>query len=134
MSQIKEAKTIVDVLRARAKTQPDALAYAFIEDGDVVASYSYSQLDRRCRTIAEALSQHPIGARALLLYPPGIEYVAAFYGCLYAGIIAVPAYPPDPTRLARSVRRLQAIAKDAGAELLLTTQINHTAQIPHIFV
>ena len=52
MSQIKEAKTIVDVLRARAKPQPDALAYAFIEDGDVVASYSYSQLDRRCRTIA----------------------------------------------------------------------------------
>jgi len=58
------------------------------------------------------------GARALLLYPPGLEYIAAFFGCLYAGVIPVPAYPP---RLNRPEPRLQAIAVDAQATLALTT-------------
>ncbi|MCC5691595.1 AMP-binding protein, partial [Klebsiella pneumoniae] len=58
------------------------------------------------------------GERALLFYPPGLEYVAALYGCLYAGVVAVPAYPP---RLNRSVSRISAIVDDAQATLALTT-------------
>ena len=54
----------------------------------------------------------------MLLYPPGLDYIAAFFGCLYAGFIAVPAYPP---RLNRPVPRIQAIVADAGATVALTT-------------
>src|SRR5262249_46740110 len=60
------------------------------------------------------------GQRALLLHPPGIEYVASFLACLYAGVAAVPAYPPDLTRLERSLPRLRAVAEDAGAAAVLT--------------
>ncbi len=61
------------------------------------------------------------GERALLLYPPGLEYIAGFFGCLYAGVIAVPAYPPDPMRLERTLPRLRAIIRDAQARVVLTT-------------
>jgi natural product biosynthesis luciferase-like monooxygenase protein len=61
------------------------------------------------------------GERAILLYPPGIEYIAAFFGCMYAGVLAVPAYPPDPSRLQRSLPRLVNICSDSGAKFLLTT-------------
>src|SRR6266508_2337670 len=65
------------------------------------------------------MNRGPAGWRqALLAYPPGLEFIAAFFGCLYAGVIAVPAYPPKPTR---NLRRLQVIAADAGAGVLLTT-------------
>src|SRR5207253_2034291 len=58
------------------------------------------------------------GDRVLLLYPPGLEYIAAFFGCLYAGAIAVPAYPP---RHNRNLLRLQALVADAQAMVALTT-------------
>ena len=67
----------------------------------------------RWATLLRALGAQ--GERALLLYPPGLEYVAGFFGCLYAGVVAVPAYPPDPTRLERTLPRLRAIARDAQA-------------------
>src|SRR5262249_5170012 len=63
------------------------------------------------------------GERALLLYPPGLQYVAAFFGCLYAGVVAIPAYPP---RLNRHMSRLHAIATDAQASLVLGTEDSHT--------
>src|SRR5690606_10797976 len=62
----------------------------------------------------------PAGARAVLLFPPELSYLSAFFGCLYAGAIAVPAYPPDPTRLARTLPRLQAIIADSRADVVLT--------------
>jgi acyl-CoA synthetase (AMP-forming)/AMP-acid ligase II/acyl carrier protein len=58
------------------------------------------------------------GERALLLHPPGLEFVAAFFGCLYAGVVAVPAYPP---RLHRPDPRIEEIVADAQAKLVLTT-------------
>jgi acyl-CoA synthetase (AMP-forming)/AMP-acid ligase II len=63
------------------------------------------------------------GERALLLYPPGLEYIAGFFGCLYAGTIAVPAYPPNPARLERTLPRLQAMVANAGATVVLTNQL-----------
>src|SRR6185295_3163366 len=59
------------------------------------------------------------GARALLLYPPGMECIAAFFGCLYAGVVAVSVYPP---RLKRADPRIQAIAADSQPAVILTTQ------------
>ena len=114
-------ETVIDLLRYRADHQSVRQAYAFLEDGkEPKSSVDYDGLDRRARDVAarlQALGVTP-GERILLLYPPGLEYVAAFLGCLYAGVVAVPAYPP---RLNRPISRLRAIAADSGATAALTT-------------
>jgi acyl-CoA synthetase (AMP-forming)/AMP-acid ligase II/acyl carrier protein len=68
------------------------------------------------------------GERALLLYPPGLEFIAAFFGCLYAGVVAVPAYPPDFDRLAATLPRLGAIARDSSAAIVLGPHAWQTAR------
>src|SRR5262249_51577579 len=112
--------TLIDLLDRRVQRGPDELAYTFLADGEgAELSLSYGELDRRVKVVAALLQRLKVaGERALLLYPPGLDYVVAFWGCLCAGVIAVPAYPP---RLNRNLLRLRAIAKDAGATLALTT-------------
>lgn len=112
--------TLVELLRKRVRTQPGDVAYRFLVDGEneeIVVSYV--ELDRQARAIGAWL-QSIVAAneRALLLYPPGLEYIAAFFGCLYAGVIAVPAYPP---RLNRPVPRIQGIVADSKPAVALTT-------------
>src|SRR5690349_16678680 len=88
--------TLVELLQQRAQHQPEQLAYRFLLDGERDAvEITYAELDRRARAIAVLLSPDVLEQRVLLLYPPGLEYIAAFFGCLYAGAIAVPAYPPQ---------------------------------------
>lgn len=113
--------TLVDLLRHRAQYQGDRCAYRFSIDGESdVIDLSYRELDRRARSIAVYLQSFCApGERLLLVYPPGLEYVVAFLGCLYAGMVAVPAYPPRPNR---SLSRLQSIFTDAGAAAALTTR------------
>ncbi|MBV9792056.1 MAG: AMP-binding protein, partial [Chloroflexi bacterium] len=120
MSAPATTATIVELLRWRATQHPDQLAYTFLHDGTSGAmAHSYRELDRRARTIGAALQGlEAAGSRALLLYPPGLDYLAAFIGCLYAGVVAVPAYPPQ---LNRPMPRLQAIAHDSQATIALTT-------------
>ncbi|MBD1878850.1 MULTISPECIES: fatty acyl-AMP ligase [unclassified Coleofasciculus] len=115
--------TLVELLRWRALQQPEKVAYTFLIDGKKEGSQlTYAQLDRQARAIAALLQQHNArGERALLLYPQGLEVIAAFCGCLYAGTIAIPVPPPEAGRLKRTLPRLQAIAKDAQASLVLTT-------------
>lgn len=114
-----EACTPVAVLRARAAQQPSTLAYTFLLDGETEEAHlTYADLDRRARTIGVSLRNlGECGKRALLLYPPGLEYVAALFGCFYAGAIAIPLYPPH---LNRHLLRVQSILKDAQATLVLT--------------
>ncbi|WP_186001770.1 non-ribosomal peptide synthetase [Corallococcus sp. Z5C101001] len=115
------AATLVELLRGRAEHQPDALAYAFWDEDGTESRLTYAQLDRRARAIAaRLLASTPQGERALLLYPAGLDYVAAFFGCLYAKVVAVPAYPPNPARLQRTLPRLQAIVRDARSAVALT--------------
>jgi acyl-CoA synthetase (AMP-forming)/AMP-acid ligase II len=116
--------TLIELLRWRARCQPCQKAYAFLKDGDVEASsLTYEELDRQARAVAALLQDLGArGERALLLYPPGLEYIAAFIGRLYAGMIAVPAYPPDPSKFSRSLSRLQGIVADAQATIALTTE------------
>lgn len=111
---------LIELLRSRALDHPDRLMYRFIQDHDSdVATITVSELDRRARAIAAWLEGfNASGERALLLYPPGLDYIAAFFGCLYAGVIAVPAYPP---RLNRPVPRIQSIVSDSRASFALTT-------------
>ncbi|MGB6166946.1 MAG: fatty acyl-AMP ligase [Geitlerinemataceae cyanobacterium] len=112
--------TLVELLRDRAQRQADRIAYRFSIDGETqTISLSYGELDRRSRSIAAHLQSFCVpGERVLLLYPPGLEYVAAFLACLYAGVVAIPAYPPRPNR---SLSRLQSIVADSGASVALTT-------------
>jgi len=112
-------ETLVALLRHRAATQPDAKAYTFLEDGEREAgTLTFSELDRRARAIAVRLLRSIApGDRALLLHPPGLDYVPAFFGCLYAGVVAVPAFPPSRRR---HDSRLRSMIADSEAKLALT--------------
>ncbi len=112
--------TLVDLLRKRALQQPRQVAYTFLIDGETQeVSLTYQELDQKARSLAAFLqSMKATGERALLLYPPGLEFIVAFFGCLYAGVTAVPVYPP---RRNQRMTRLQAIVKDAQASFALTT-------------
>jgi acyl-CoA synthetase (AMP-forming)/AMP-acid ligase II len=116
--------TLVELLRWRADQQPDQLAYTFLIDGKTEGlKFTYQELDRQARAIGALLQQHNgKGHRALLLYPQGLEVIAAFLGSLYAGVIAIPVPPPDAGRLKRALPRLRAIVKDANATFALTNQ------------
>ncbi len=112
--------TLVDLLQTRAAVQPHQTAYIFLQDGETESDrLTYQDLDQRARAIAVQLQMLVApGDRALLLFAPGLDYIAAFFGCLYAGVVAVPAYPPRPNR---SLERLQTIVHDAQAAIALTT-------------
>jgi acyl-CoA synthetase (AMP-forming)/AMP-acid ligase II len=114
--------TLVELLQYRANTQPNDLAYQFLVDGKTEgAAYTYAELDEWARAIAALLQQQQAkGERALLLYPQGVEVVAAFCGALYAGVIAIPVPPPDAGRLKRTLPRLREIIKDAEATIVLS--------------
>jgi len=115
-----KCKTLTGLLRWRGQCEPDRLAYHFLSgDGETPGDrITYGELDKRAQTIAATLQRLSARAeRALLLYPPGFDYIAAFFGCLYAEVIAVPAYPPRANRN----QRLQSMAADAQARFALTT-------------
>jgi acyl-CoA synthetase (AMP-forming)/AMP-acid ligase II len=117
--------TISSLLIGRAAQQPGRIAYTFLSSNGGEEHVTYSELDRRARTIACQLTESGAnGKRVVLLYPPGINYISAFFGCMYAGSIAVPAMPPDPLRLDRSLPRIAAILRDAMPSILLTTSAN----------
>ncbi|MCI0581197.1 MAG: fatty acyl-AMP ligase [Chloroflexi bacterium] len=110
----------MESLRWRALNQPYRRAITYLEDGESRAeSLTYEELDWQARAIAAMLQRrNAAGERAILLFFPGLEYVTAILGCFYAGVVAVPAFPP---RLNRPSLRIKAIAADAQASLVLTT-------------
>jgi acyl-CoA synthetase (AMP-forming)/AMP-acid ligase II len=112
--------TLVELLRWRAAYQLDRHLYTFLTDGEnEKAHLSAAELDRRARAIGARLQQlGAAGQRVLLVFPPGLDYISAFFGCLYAGAIAVPALPPEPNK---PVPRLVSIAADAQATIALST-------------
>ena len=117
-----EVGTVAGLLRARAAERPQQVAFTFLTDGEAEGGrLTYAELHGRASAIAATLAESvPPGERALLLYPPGLDFIAAFFGCLYAGVVAVPAYPPRPND--RSQSRLRAIAQDATPRAALTTE------------
>lgn len=116
--------TLVDVLRYWSNVQPNKVAF-YSSDGETESdtAITFAELDHAARAIAvKILENHQPGSRGLLLYqpgafPPGIEFVRGFFGCLYAGCICVPAYPP---RRNRKGARIQGIAEDCQAQFALT--------------
>lgn len=120
-AQINDA-TLVDIMRQRALLQPTRLAYKFLKyttSGCSERDWTYQDVDRQARLIAVALTE--LGAfqkPVLLLFHSGLEYIAALYGCFYAGAIAVPAYPP---RRSHGTDRIGTILEDARPSVILTT-------------
>ncbi len=112
--------SLVDLLRFRAGQIAEKAAYIFLDSaGKEEAQLTYPELDRRARSFAARLQRVAVdGDRAILLYPSAIDFVVAFFGCLYAGVVAVPAYPP---RLNRPLTRFLATLSDSKASLILTT-------------
>src|SRR5207253_7835550 len=114
--------TLIALLKWRVRQQPDRQVYTFLEADEANnVSLTYGELDARARAIAAQLQAVSArGERALLLYPPGVEFVMAFFGCLYAGVVAVPAYPP---RLNWKLLRVPAIIADAAAPVTMSTSM-----------
>lgn len=116
---------VAALVNVRAEELGARVAFRWFVTGDVdggVIEWSYAELDRRARLVAERLSEvAKPGDRVLLLFAPGLDFVSAFFGCIYAGLVAVPTYPPDPSRLPQTLPRMRAIVNDAGARVLCTT-------------
>jgi natural product biosynthesis luciferase-like monooxygenase protein len=109
---------LVELLRHWAGKKPGFQAFTWLSEGRHRASLNYAELDCRARSIAILLKS--VGAAkspVLLAYPPGLDFIAGFFGCLYAGAIAVPVYPPDASR---GWARLNSIAGNCGARAGLT--------------
>ncbi len=113
-------ETIVELLRFKAQSQPEKTIYTYLRHGETESGQlSYGELDRQARAVASQLQQLELaGARALLLYPPGLEFIIGLFGCWYAGIVAIPAYPP---RRNQNLSRLQAIVTNAQPSVVLST-------------
>lgn len=113
--------TLVEMLRNAAQVRGDKVAFSYLRDGEVLdASITYGELDRQARAIATTLaSRGATGERVLLLYPPGLDFVSAVFGCLYAGAVATPMFPPHPAQLSRAVPRLQVVVDDANCRFAL---------------
>lgn len=116
--------SLLAILHERAKTQPRQLAYRFLKDGEQEeVCLTFEALDRYARSIGARLQANTTaGERVLLLLPPGLDFIAAFYGCLYAKTIAIPVIPPHPVQLEKSLSatfRIMADAKPAAALLSL---------------
>ena len=117
------ASTLVELLRWQALQQPERRIYTYLVDGEIEgANLNFAALDRQAQAIGAMLqSYRASGERALLLYPAGLEFIPAFFGCLYAGVIAVPLPPPNMAQPQRTLPRLRTIANDARPTLALTT-------------
>ncbi|GHT41258.1 hypothetical protein FACS189443_2770 [Planctomycetales bacterium] len=113
-------ENLVQLLQFRAETEAGQPAFTYLANGvDEEIVLSNAGLDQQARRIAAWLqSQNMFGQRALLLYPPGLDFIAAYFGCLYAGVVAVPVYPPKKNR---SMLRIQSVAENADAAVALTT-------------
>ncbi|WP_337440059.1 fatty acyl-AMP ligase, partial [Desulfovibrio sp.] len=117
--------SIIDGIRKKALSHPDSPALSFLPDGKAENAElcSYSRLDMRARAIAAAIQAtgQGDGRPVLLMLPPGLEFIAAFFGCLYARAIAVPMTPPGLARMARTFNRLARIVEDSGSRVFITS-------------
>ena len=115
-----EVSTLVELLRLRGSQDADRLAFTFLKDGEHESGQlTYTELDQLAQRIGARLQTMGLaGERVLLLYPSGLEFIAAFFGCLYAGAIAIPASAP---RNLRGLQHLRSITEDAQPKLVLAS-------------
>ena len=118
-----EGSTLVEVLRKRAEQHPEQRIFTYLIDGEIEGAHlTIGALDSQAQVIGTVLQSYGArGERALLLYPAGLEFITAFFGCLYAEVIAVPLPPPNMAQPQRTLPRLRTIANDAHPTVVLTT-------------
>ncbi|MDQ1538764.1 MAG: hypothetical protein QOE58_3157, partial [Actinomycetota bacterium] len=119
-ASVADYSSLVELLRFRALHRADDTAYIFVaDDCEPKRTLTYGELDRLARCIAAKIqADYAPGERALLLYPSGLDFIMGFFGCLYAGVVAVPATAP---RAKRSAEKLQRMVEDLDARMVLTT-------------
>jgi acyl-CoA synthetase (AMP-forming)/AMP-acid ligase II len=121
MTGVITAGGLAAAFREQVRAHPQRTAVALVRDPDkpdATASWTYARLHQEASAVAARLTRRGRpGDRLLLTYPSGPEFAAAFLGCLYAGLVAVPA--PLPARSRQQKRRLTAIARDAGVAAVL---------------
>ncbi|MFE2298818.1 fatty acyl-AMP ligase [Streptomyces sp. NPDC059445] len=118
------ARSLVDLLILHASRQPDRTAYRYLVTGDCdgeIQDISYGRLAERSRAIGAWLQERGLaGSRAMLLYPPGIEFISGYLGCLSAGVVAVPGLPPHGrSQNHRALLRMKRLIADADAKVIL---------------
>jgi acetylornithine/succinyldiaminopimelate/putrescine aminotransferase/acyl-CoA synthetase (AMP-forming)/AMP-acid ligase II/predicted amino acid dehydrogenase len=120
---VNDVATLGELLERRARDEPDRLGYVFLSDSAAGEErLTFGELARRAGDIAGKLAELAApGDRALLLFPAGLDFVAAFFGCIRAGVVAVPVASPLAGRLDRSLPALDAIARDCEPAAILTT-------------
>lgn len=114
-----KVKSIVDILQKQVYDTPNKTAYKYLINGEEEQSFTYFELDLQARKIAKTLRVQNVkqNDRALMIYPPGLDFIAAFLGCLYAGVIAVPAVPPN-----KHIHRLLSIVQDCNPSIILSKE------------
>ncbi|ODR08073.1 beta-ketoacyl synthase [Mycolicibacillus koreensis] len=126
------ARTLPDLLLRQAARYPDRVAFSFSRDGEEQHSteITYRELDTQARRIAANLQQQgTVGERVLVLCPPGLDFIAGLFGCLYAGAIAVPVHPPMREHL---VPRVASIVADVEPRFALTVGELHPRIAPTV--
>ncbi|KAG7397066.1 hypothetical protein PHYBOEH_001280 [Phytophthora boehmeriae] len=117
--------------RAAADKWRHKIVYTFLDDlGRETVNLSFEDVDRAARKVAAALQRdaHVVkGDRVILCYPPGLDFALAFWGCLYAGVVGIPVYPPYPGTLAKDLPKFNLLVEDSGAAVVLTNTTYHLA-------
>ncbi|WP_369244604.1 fatty acyl-AMP ligase [Streptomyces sp. R41] len=118
------ARSLVELLTAHASQQPDRTAYRYLVTGDCdgeIQDISYGRLAGRSRAVAAWLQERGLaGSRAMLLYPPGLEFICGYLGCLSAGVVAVPGVPPQGrSQNHRALIRMKRLIADADVKVIL---------------
>ncbi|MGW2744061.1 fatty acyl-AMP ligase [Streptomyces sp. NPDC001450] len=118
------ASSLVDPVTAHASNHPERTAYRHLVTGDCdgeIEELTYGRLATRSRAVAAALQERGLaGSRAMLLYPPGLEFICAYLGCLSAGVVAVPGVPPQGrSQNHRALTRMKRLMADADAKVIL---------------
>ena len=120
-----ESSNLVELLQQWAIAQPEKAIFTFLQDGEIESEHlTYYALDQKARIIATHLQTLCApGDRVLMLYPPGLDFVTGLFGCLYAGVVAVPLPLPKRQRAARNrlTESWCAIASNAQATVALST-------------
>jgi acyl-CoA synthetase (AMP-forming)/AMP-acid ligase II len=133
MSEIaSEPISIVDSLTQWTALQPNKMLYTFLDDNadKASATITYVEMNDRSTRIAAHLIDNlhlTRGSTVLLVYPPCLDFIVVFMGCLKAGVIAVPVYPPNPTKLNKDLKMFNIIAESSGAKIALTSSLYNYA-------
>jgi acyl-CoA synthetase (AMP-forming)/AMP-acid ligase II len=123
-----EATTVTDSIlssfRRLRVSHPDRRIFTFVDDhGRDEATWTVRELGEAADRVVESLRARGFapGDRVILVYPPSLDFIAAFLGCLAAGVLPVPVYPPNPFKLKKDLATFTAIVSNAGARAVLTT-------------